>query len=374
MKELIKGLISGPIYVGKIALKCIKYLGIGVWTLLVNKVTLFVLIVCLFMGLLEVSSGFREEIISKEKEMFYIDESSLEYYYDSDIVYTNYKDNMAITDMIKCYQSNIDLNNVPENILDNINKLNSLYASNNKYFSFVYQDLFSGFTVSYNMDGAIFTASTIKAPAIIYIYEMASKGNIDLSERLTYTREFYHGGTGVIQNKEFNTTYSIEELVQYTIYDSDNIAYKMLMNRFGQDNIYAFWKEKGTKNIFDLNTIWGYMSARDALTYMKELYKFSLEDEQYGSKLLEHFKKAKFKLVGNRNLEYNTANKSGWSGSVIHDVAIVFDENPYILAVFSNLGESSYNYLFSESSKLIGNLHHDYWKYKEELCSNIKLY
>ena len=306
--------------------------------------------------------------------MFSVDETTLEYYYDSNNEYIEYNDEIAVTEMIECYQSNLDLNEVPNSVKQYINKLNNLYTSSGKYFSFVYQDLFSGFTVSYNIDGAIFTASTIKAPAMIYIYEKASLGEIDLNEKLTYTSKYYHGGTGVIQYKSFNTTYTIEELVQYTIYDSDNIAYKMLIDRFGQDNILNFWKDKGTKNIFSSNSIWGNMSAREAMTYMKELYNFSRDNVEYGSKLLEHFKKAKFKIISNKDLEFNTANKSGWSGSVIHDVAIVFDENPYILAVFSNLGESSYNYLFSESSKLVGNLHEEYWKYKEELCSNIKMY
>ena len=71
---------------------------------------------------------------------------------------------------------------------------------------------------------------------------------------------------------------------------------------------------------------------------------------------------------------YNTANKGGWSGDAIHDVSIVFDENPYILVVMSNMGNSSYNYLFNETSKLVGHLHNDYWKYKVDICSNIKLY
>ena len=71
---------------------------------------------------------------------------------------------------------------------------------------------------------------------------------------------------------------------------------------------------------------------------------------------------------------FNTANKGGWSEKTIHDVAIVFEENPYVLVIMSNAGEGNYSYLFNQTSKLVGNLHDNYWKYKIDLCSNIKLY
>ena len=374
MGELLKGFINGPKFIGGIVLKGIRYIGIGCYTILTNKLTLCVLVISLIMGVIQVSTGYREEILRQEQEMMMVDEeTSINYYYD-DVSQVNYGESMAITDMIKCYQANVNLDSVPDSMVSLINKLDNLYNSSSKYFSFLYHDLFSGFTVEYNAASPIFTASTIKAPAMIYIYEMASLGMVDLNEKLVYTRNFYHGGSGVLKNKAYDTEYTVEELLQYTIYDSDNIAYKMLMNRFGQINIREFWRGKGTNNIFELNTIWGYMSANEAMIYMKELYRFSKDNEEYGSKLLEHFKKAKWKQISNKDGEYNTANKGGWSGTAFHDIAIVFDENPYILVVMSNAGEGSYKHLFSETSKLVGSLHEEYWKYKEQLCSNIKLY
>lgn len=360
--------------VGGKALSLFRYFGIGVYAILTSKILIVVLVICFGLGILQNSLGFREILIQKEQEMM-IDKdlSNVDYYYDIvDVI--DYGDNMAISDMIDCYQNNMKLDDVSSNILKDIENLEKLYDSDNRYFSFLYQDLFSGFTVSYNADSAIFTASAIKAPAMIYIYNMASQNKIDLNEKLVYTSKYYNSGTGVLKNSEINTVYTVEDLIQYTINDSDNIAYNMLMERFGRENIYNFWSNLGTKNIFKFNTIWGYMSANDALIYMKELYRFSKENEEYGSKLLEHFKSAKWKLISNKDGIYNTANKGGWSEKSIHDVAIVFDENPYILVVMSNLGESSYSYLFSEMSKRVGKLHEDYWKYKVELCSNIKLY
>lgn len=365
--DIIKGL-------GDKVLKGVVYIGIGAFSILTSKITILMLVISLGMALVQVSTGFREEVKKKEKEMMYNSEiPSIDYYYDL-VNLEDYGDNMAITDMIHCYQDSTSIDKLPSNIVGSINELEKMYSNDSRKFSFLYQDLFSGFTISYNADGAIFTASTIKAPAMIYIYENASLGKIDLNEKLVYTSNFYHGGSGVIQTKPYNTEYTIEELLQYTIYESDNIAYKMLMHRFGRENIYDFWKNKGAKNIFKHNTIWGYTSTNDALLYMRELYRFSRENEEYGPKLLEHFKKAKWKLVTDKNGEYNTANKGGWSNATIHDVAIVFDENPYVLAIMTNLGDSNYKQFFSDTSKKVGRLHEEYWKYKVDTCSNIKLY
>lgn len=110
---------------------------------------------------------------------------------------------------------------------------------------------------------------------MIYLYKKASTGEIDLNEKLLYNGNFY--------------------LINYTIHDSDNIAYAMLMNRFGRKNIYNYWKEKGTKNIFMYDAIWETTSANDAVIYMEELYKFYIENDEYGNKLMEYFKNAEWK-------------------------------------------------------------------------------
>ncbi|MBQ8681400.1 MAG: serine hydrolase [Bacilli bacterium] len=354
-------------------LKFIYYFYVGL-TFLLSKKIFIILTIAMFISLIQVSSGYQEELIQKEQEMMFETKKSEIKYYNEEGQNTKYGETTAISELIDCYQEGIDTNSIPNNISKYIAELNQLYKQDNAHFSFLYQDLFSGFTVSYNEETPIFTASTIKAPAMIYLYEMASQDKIDLNERLTYTKEFYNGGSGILKNKEVNTTYTIDELIKYSIINSDNIAYSMLMNRFTREKTLTFWQGLGTKQIFTLNTIWGVTSAKDASIYMKELYKFSKENEEYGSKLMEYFKNTEWKLITNKNGEFNTANKGGWSDNAIHDVAIVFDNNPYTLVIMSNLGETEYNYLFQQTSNLIGNLHYEYWKYKTETCNNISQY
>ena len=358
--------------------KFIDYFFAG-FSYLTSKRVIAILIMVFVFGLLNVSLGYREKLIKTEEELM-LRKNDVIFekgnpnisYSNEDVNIADYGNGMAITDYIDCYQKKIE--QIPENVQNYINQLNNLYNENVQHYAFYYQDIFSGFTVSYNEDAPIFTASSIKGPAMIYLYEMASLGKVDLNEKLVYTGSFYSEGSGILKNKEINTSYTVEELIYYAIHYSDNIAYMMLMNRFNRSNILEFWTNLGTKHIFTQNTIWGITSAHDAAIYMKELYRFSKNDNTYGTKLMEYFKGADWKLITDKDGKYNTASKGGWAGTAIHDATIVFDENPYILVVMSNTGEANYPYLFNNTSKLVGALHEEYWKYKVETCKTIPQY
>lgn len=357
----------------KKVMQIFNYFFIG-FSFLANKKLIAILTVALFIALLNVSTGYREELLLKEQDMIFEKKTpEIKYYNDTNNTNINEKTSAA-SKLVECLSQSIETDKLNNNIKEKINELYQFYNGNDEYFSFLYKDLYTGFTVSYNEDAPIFTASTIKAPAMIYLYEEASKKNVDLEEKLTYTSNFYSGGSGVLKNKEQNTEYTVKQLIEYAIHDSDNIAYAILINRFKRENILKFWQELGTKNIFTLNTIWGTTSAKDASIYMQELYRFYLEDEQYGTILMKQFQNADWKMITNRLGEYNTANKGGWSDNAIHDVAIVFEENPYLLVIMSNTGTSDYMTLFTKTSTLVGQLHEEYWKSKEEICSNIKQY
>lgn len=359
----------------------VNYFFLGVKTIFSSKIAVLV-IFCLGIYFINNTKCYKEELknASNELEKYEdgyliekMDMNTISYYSDDNLDTSNLK-SIAASDLISCINEKLDINSLDSESNKIIKELNDLYNMDNEHFSFLYKDIYTGFTISYNEKGAIFTASSIKAPAMIYLYEMASKNKINLDEELTYTKNFYSKGSGRLKYMEFNTKHKVRDLIKYTIYDSDNAAYKMLINRYGRTKIYNFWDDKGTGNIFKQNTVWGKTSAHDAGIYMQELYDFYLENDEYGEELMSLFKKAGWKQVSNKDGKYNTANKGGWSGKAFHDAAIVFEENPYILVVFSNTGESDYNYLFKNTSKLVGQFHEKYWEQKMNQCSNIKQY
>ena len=294
-------------------------------------------------------------------------------YNDKDKIDDILKDSAA-SELVSCINSPLNVNDLPSSIKSIIDEINSYYNQSNNYFAFKYKDIYTGFTISYNENQKIFTASTIKAPKDIYIYEMASIGKIDLNEKLTYTSKYYNTGTGILKNQKINNVYDIKTLVKYSTAASDNAAHNMLMDKFGRNNMLEFWKEKGTEAIFTTNNNWGVTNAHDASIYMEELYKFYIENEEYGKELMDNFLNASPKFIKGKN-NYKVANKSGWSGTAIHDVSIIFADNPYIIVALSNLGNTDY-YMsyFNKANEFAYKLHTEYWKYKMSVCQNINQY
>ena len=281
---------------------------------------------------------------------------------------------MAASELINCIKMPIDMNNLPSSITDTINDINNYYNRSNNYFAFAYKDIFTGFTVSYNANQKVFTASTIKGPTDIYLYEMASQGKINLDDTLTYTGKYYNTGSGILKSKPFNTNYSVRKLLELSTINSDNAAHNMLMDRYGRENMLKFWQEHGTTAIFTNNSNWGVTCANDALIYMTELYNFYATNDTYGEAVMNNFLKALPKFIkgdGTRPV----ANKFGWSCTAIHDVSIVFADNPYITVALSNLGETNeYTSYFNKANDFSQRLHNEYWKYKMNMCNNIKQY
>jgi beta-lactamase class A len=280
---------------------------------------------------------------------------------------------VAATELISCINSKVDMDSISDGVKNAINDINNYYNQSNNYFAFVYKDIYTGFTVSYNENQDIFSASTIKAPTDIYIYEMASKGKINLDDELTYTPRQYVEGSGSLQYKSFYTKYKVRDLLKYSTVYSDNIAHNILMDNYGRENMLSFWNDLGTTAIFRAKNNWGGNNAHDATIYMEELYRFYNEDNEYGNALMDNFLNATPKFIKGKN-GYAVANKSGWTGSAIHDVSIIFADNPYIVVALSNTGMGDYSSYFRKANDLAYNLHTEYWKYKMSVCDSIKQY
>lgn len=280
---------------------------------------------------------------------------------------------VAASELVSCINSKIDMDNLPDSVKNAILDIKNYYNQSNNNFAFAYKDIYTGFTVTYNPDQHIFTASTIKAPTDIYVWEMASQGKIDLNEELTYTPKQYCMGSGNIQYEKMYTKYKTKELLRLSTVISDNVAHNMLMDNYGRKNMLAFWKNLGTTAIFNANNNWGGINAHDALIYMSELYRFYTANDEYGNQVMNNFLNATPKFIKGKN-GYKVANKSGWNGSVIHDVSIIFADNPYIIVALSNTGNGNYTAYFNKANDLAYKLHTEYWKYKMSLCNDIKQY
>ena len=284
-----------------------------------------------------------------------------------DIVNTDLEGALGITN---CLKTPLKKEELTTELINVKNELENLFNENNLNFAFKYKDIYTGFSLSYNSSQDIFAASAIKAPEAIYIYEEAEKNNINLNETLTYTSNFYTEGTGVLKDTSPNKDYSIHELVKYSIINSDNIAHLMLNNKFKSSNIHSYWSNLGASSIYKDNNAWGNINANDATIVMEELYKYYINpNNKYSNELINYFINS-WKVITNYDNNLKVASKSGWSGTSLHDMTLVLDENPYTLVILSNRGYVEYQDFFNQASNLVYEFHNLYWKEKMNYCIN----
>lgn len=290
----------------------------------------------------------------------------LDVYYNDKI--DSYSKDTQTDRVLSCLRDKDNVKIDEGEIGDIITKISDLFNTSSDYFSFKYEDIYTGLTLSYNEDGVIFGASNVKAPLVIYIYELASNGEIDLDEEMEYTSNYYVNGSGIMQSESFGSKYSLRTLCDYAIRYSDNIAYTMLIDRVGIYNVRTFWEDKGSKVIFSTNDIWGNISSRDSNLYMKELYSFYKSDKVYGEEVMNLFVSSLYKGIHSLDDNYLVADKYGWTGSIYNDSAVVLADNPYTLSILSNTGYTDFDTFFKEASNLFGEFHKLWWEKKWAKC------
>lgn len=296
--------------------------------------------------------------------------SSLKIDYSNPTIQVEKQNKSELNSFIGCYQEPIDINNFSANLKNKYTEIERHFKSSNGTVSFSYEDLYSGLHISYNENQQYFAASTIKAPVVIYIYHLYLNNKIDLNQVITYKPHHYVEGSGSIQKEPYGTQYTIKQLIEKTIKDSDNVAYKMLTTIINTQDVKQFWKNLGADTFWANNKIWSQSNSKDSLIYMKELYKLTENNPNISEELLKLYFESVCRLININNKNIKIAHKSGWNSASIHDMAIVYNSEPYVLSINSSLGYKNYTEFFNKASNLINEFHETYWNEKSDYCYN----
>lgn len=221
-----------------------------------------------------------------------------------------------------------------ELLLEINNSINSYGAG----VSFYIVSLNDGMTIGYNVDKGFETASSIKAPYALYIYKEIAAGNINPDQLISYEEKYYNKGTGIIKKSDFGTTYSVKDLVYYSLNDSDNIAHIMLHKNFGVKGYNDMLKNLGTKQLYlTAGNPWGYTSSRSAALVWQEIYNFSLQGNE-GIEFLNILSNGKYNYFKEVMPTIPSASKTGFASKDVVETGIVFGEHPYIAIAIANKG------------------------------------
>ncbi|MGL5540536.1 MAG: serine hydrolase [Erysipelotrichaceae bacterium] len=173
------------------------------------------------------------------------------------------------------------------------------------------------------------TASTIKVPINLYVYELAQQDPSLLQKRLTYQSYHYEGGTGILQYQAVGNTYTVQELLTYSIVYSDNVATNMLILHFFESGmnlgkeLTPYFGDAGYSN-----------QTSNTLHKLQALEYLYTHQEAYAT-LLQDLKQTDFDFFLPTELptEVEVAHKIGLFGTTIHDIGIVYGKEPYLISL-----------------------------------------
>ncbi|HEX6061336.1 MAG TPA: serine hydrolase [Candidatus Limnocylindria bacterium] len=109
--------------------------------------------------------------------------------------------------------------------------------------------LATGRHIGYREEELFPTASVIKLPLLVTLYEDAIAGRIDLSGRVTYREETKVAGSGVLQFLDDGLNPTLRDLSVLMMSVSDNTATDLLFDRVGKTRIESTMRRLGLESI-----------------------------------------------------------------------------------------------------------------------------
>ena len=105
------------------------------------------------------------------------------------------------------------------------------------------QNLKTGVTAELNADSVFPTASMIKVPILVTLYDAVAQGKVDLHQRVTYTDSLYYPGADILGSFKDSATIEPTQLVMLMLTMSDNTASLWLQSLAGTGVAINQWLE-----------------------------------------------------------------------------------------------------------------------------------
>ncbi|MDU5787900.1 MAG: serine hydrolase [Streptococcus parasanguinis] len=213
--------------------------------------------------------------------------------------------------------------------------LNSKY--NSPSYGIYVKQLETGNTAGINPQKEMYSASVTKLPYLYYVQEQLNKKAISPTTTYKYIPEvndFKGGyepeGSGSLSKTPDGKEYSVQELVDKIAKESDNVGHNILNYYVTHQSDQDFQKtlDKIAKKHWDVEK--REASAEMAGNVMEAVY-------QQNGPIIDALSSTKYddQRIA-RDLPVKVAHKIGDAYDFRHDVAIVYTNSPYVLAIFTD--------------------------------------
>ena len=208
------------------------------------------------------------------------------------------------------------------------------------------KDLKTGKTWEYNADRLFRSASLIKLPIMVGVFNLVKENKISLETELILTSKERVDGSGSLKWARDGTRITVLELVYRMVTESDNTATKMLVDHIGIEYFKSYFKQIGLSytNITEegMNLTSGRVSKENFTTpremgyLLERIYKKDIVSKDMCEMMLDILKRNKSHSRIRKGIPttWQVGHKTGLLRKSCSDVGIVFSPNgDYILCV-----------------------------------------
>lgn len=222
-------------------------------------------------------------------------------------------------------------------------------------YSIYIKDLKSGEICFINEKEVVPSASIIKLFIMGKAFELASRGELNLNQRISIDRKD-RVPYSIIYVLDDNNTYTIKDLITLMIIQSDNTATNKLIDILGMESINKFICDLGfagtvlKRKMMDFEAriqgLDNYTAAQDVAKFLELLYNGKLINRDFSDRMLEIMKRQLDNSMMKIDIddELTIAHKTGDLTNIKHDAGIIYAEQKQYIFIMLTWDAYSNNY------------------------------
>ncbi len=217
----------------------------------------------------------------------------------------------------------------------------------------IVRDLGRGWTYAYHPDDLFPSASLIKVPVMVGVFDKIHNGRLSLHSKLKLRRSTRMGGSGRIKWRRDGTRFTVRQLLEQMMQRSDNTAMLLLIDEVGMGYLQNFFPTMGLvyTEIYPegLRLTSGrvryenYTTAREMTGIFEKAYRGQLVNSFASELMLDIMKgkKGKTRLAKKLPVGWEIAHKTGLLRRSCHDAGVVYSPNgDFVITVLTGRNAS----------------------------------
>jgi beta-lactamase class A len=260
-------------------------------------------------------------------------------------------------------------------------KLEELTASHHGSVALYAKNLTTGDTVSLDSARPVQTASVIKLPLMLQVFEQVKLGRLQLTTPVVLTKDNQVPGSGILNLLDPGLTLNLKDAVTLMMTLSDNTATNMIIDTVGLRSTNEMLARMGLKNTYFYKKVFkksdapmpadqkqfglGKTTAEEMARVMESIYRCDVGDLQLCRQMITTMRNQQYRDMLPRYLERADtsedlsaiADKIGALDDVRNDVALVYTHRgPIVISIFTYNNEDQSWTPENKAEMLIGHL------------------